>query len=323
MLGRVNGGVVTHAVTEVFRAQAGLASTAQLQAAGVTRSALRARARREWCFVLPRVISQSRAPLDDHQRLVAALLFAGESAVLASHTAAAWHGVHSSVLDRAVRVAIPAHRSVRSHGFVLVRRTSRPDAAAWVRGSLAVSAPARAVADSARDASGDRGRAIVIEAVQKRLVSIAGLRHELAAGPRRGSQGLRAALAEAELGAWSIPEADLARLVAASSVLPPMLANPMLTTGDHRLPTPDGWFDDVALAVQVHSRRYHAGELDWEATVAADAAFAEHGVPVVAVTPRQIAIDGPAVLRRIERAYLAARARPRPPVTAHPALVLT
>jgi hypothetical protein len=49
----------------------------------------------------------------------------------------------------------------------------------------------------------------------------------------------------------------------------------MLTTGDHRLPTPDGWFDDVALAVQVHSRRHHAGELDWEATVAADGAFAD------------------------------------------------
>jgi len=78
--------------------------------------------------------------------------------------------------------------------------------------------------------------------------------------------------------------------------------------------TPDGWFDDVALAVQVHSRRYHAGELDWEKTVSGDGAFAEHGIALVAVTPRQISRDAPSVLRRVERAYEQAASRPRPPL---------
>jgi hypothetical protein len=44
--------------------------------------------------------------------------------------------------------------------------------------------------------------------------------------------------------------------------------------------------------------------------------FAEYGVPVVAVTPRQIALDAETVLRRIERAYRAASARPRPSLVA-------
>jgi hypothetical protein len=134
---------VTRSLPDLFEEQAGLATVSQLTALGMTRSALRARPRREWCFVLPRVVCMTRSHLNDHQRLVAAVFFAGEGAVVASHTAAAWHGVGAAVLDRAVRVAIPANRAVLSQGFVLVRRTERPKAAAWHRGPLVVSAPAR------------------------------------------------------------------------------------------------------------------------------------------------------------------------------------
>ena len=115
-----------------------------------------------------------------------------------------------------------------------------------------------------------------------------------------------------------MPEADLAALVSTSTVLPGMWANPVLRVGEVRLPTPDGWFDDVGLAVQVHSKRYHAGELDWEKTVSGDGVFAEHGVALVAVTPRQISSQPAAVLARIERAYEQAVKRPRPAVTARP-----
>jgi hypothetical protein len=156
----------------------------------------------------------------------------------------------------------------------------------------------------------------VIEAVQQRLVTLAELRHELEAGPRQGSLALRAALTEAEQHAWSVPEADLAALIRTSKVLPAIWANPVLHAGEVRLPTPDAWFDDVGLAVQVHSKRYHAGELDWEKTVSGDGVFAEHGIALVAVTPRQITSEPAAVLARIERAYGQAAKRPRPAVTA-------
>jgi hypothetical protein len=91
-----------------------------------------------------------------------------------------------------------------------------------------------------------------------------------------------------------------------------------LTANGVRLPTPDGWFDEVGLAVQVHSKRYHAGELDWEKTVSADGVYAEHGIGLVAVTPRQIANRPDAVLTRIERAHEQAARRPRPAVSATP-----
>jgi hypothetical protein len=118
---------------------------------------------------------------------------------------------------------------------------------------------------------------------------------------------------------WSKPEGDLLRLVSSSRVLPHGWPNPLLTAGHGvRLPTPDLWFDDVALAVQVHSRRYHGSPADWDDTVASDGVYAEHGVPVVAVTPHMIGADADGTLRRIEAAYRAALARPRPAVVARP-----
>jgi hypothetical protein len=56
--------------------------------------------------------------------------------------------------------------------------------------------------------------------------------------------------------------------------------------------------------------------LDWEKTVSADGVFAEYGIPLVAVTPRQISERPQAVLVRIERAHQQAAQRPRPPVIA-------
>jgi hypothetical protein len=304
------------ALSRLAEAQAGVVTVGQLSVLGVSRSQLRSRLRREWRYVLPRVVALTGAPLNEQQRYVAALLYAGRDAALASLTAAAWHGVKAARVDHMVRVIVPIDRCVIDQSFVVVRRTTRADEGRWVRGPLTLCRPARSVADAAREAGGDQARAIVIEAVQKRLVGLHHVRHELLAGPTRGAGDLRRAIEEAERGAWSIPEADLARLVTTSRVLPPMLANPVLEIGQVRLPTPDGWFDDVALAVQVHSRRFHSGYLDWEATVSSDGVFAEHGVPLVTVTPRQIALDSAAVLRRIELAHASARLRPRPAVRA-------
>ena len=116
-------------------------------------------------------------------------------------------------------------------------------------------------------------------------------------------------LALAATGAWSLPEADLLRIVSASDVLPPAWANPEVRDRSGvRLTTPDVWFDDVALAVMVHSRWWHAGELEWEATVEHDSDLQTARVIVVGVTPRSIRQRPRWVRERIETAYLEAKA---------------
>jgi hypothetical protein len=306
-------------VEQLFSRQAGLASVSQLLAAGVSREALRSRLRRGlWRFVLPRVVADTARPIDGMTRLIAAQLMAGESAVIAGSTAAAWYGLRAAGPIRKVLVEVPHDRHIRGAAFVVIRRTRRPHVYAFRTPTVRVSLAPRAVADAAREAPG-RARALVLEAVQRQVVTVDELRHELESGPRRGSAALRRALPAVEAGAWSVPEADLVAIVASSKRLPEMWSNPTLTDSrGGRLPRPDGWFDDVGLAVQVHSRQFHAGELDWEATVSADGVFAEHGIALVAVTPKQIATDPDAVRVRIERAYEQARRRPRPEVVAVP-----
>ncbi len=308
---------MTDPVDALFRRQDGLASMAQLVELGLRSEAVRRRLRAgRWRLVLPRVVCRDSRPLDAGQRLVAACLLAGPESAISSWTAATWHGIRAASNDQRVSVAVPIECFVRGHAFVVVRRTSRPDPRVIRTATFAVASPARATADAARDLGETAARGIVLEAVQRGLVTTDELRHELELGPRQGSRALRAVLTEAERGAWSVPEADLAALVRSSGRLPEMWANPVLQVGTTRLPTPDGWFDDVGLAVQVHSKRYHAGELDWEKTVSGDGVFAEHGIALVAVTPRQISVQRDAVLRRIERAHEQASRRPRPAVTA-------
>jgi len=108
--------------------------------------------------------------------------------------------------------------------------------------------------------------------------------------------------------------AELLRLVGADARLPAPCANPILRDEQgRRLTTPDVWFDNVALAVMVHSRTYHAGVLDWEATVASDEDLREAGAEVVTVTPTAIVGDPARVTERVVKAYARASRRPRPP----------
>jgi hypothetical protein len=258
--------------------------------------------------------------LDPGQRLIAAQLFAGPSGVISSWTAAGWHGVEAARRSPVIRMTVPQRLSARRTSGIVITRTRRPDEAVWNRGSLRISSRARAVVDAARDIRGEpAATAIVTEAVQRGIVTVEAVRHELECGPRQGSAQVRRALAAAEANAWSVPEADLLALLRASPTLPEIWANPWLTSIDgRRLPTPDLWIDDVALAVQVHSRRYHLRDQDWEATVSADSILGEHGIVVLGVTPRLISADPAAVRSRVERACEALRDRPRPGIVAHP-----
>jgi hypothetical protein len=308
----------TDQVRRLLTEQRGLASTDQLRRAGLSAAAIRRRLERHWRLILPRVVSASYDAPDPHQRIVAAALYGGSGAVVTSTAAAAWHGITAADGARVVHLEVPCPRDPRGAGFVLVRRTTRPDHRAWPRGPALIASPARAVATAAADAGHrDRALAIVLEALERRIITPGALRHEIESGPRVGSALARAALQEAESGAWSVPEVDLGGLIDASGVLPPGWANPELISADGvRLPCPDYWFDDVALAVQVHSRRFHSGALDWEQTVMSDGVYAEYGVITVAVTPVAIRRGPDQVRRRLERAYLAALTRPRPPVIA-------
>ena len=69
------------------------------------------------------------------------------------------------------------------------------------------------------------------------------------------------------------------------------------------MPTPDGWIDDVGIAVEVDSHEHHASPDGWERTLARHAILAQYNVLVLHFTPGQIRQQPANSLRTLERAY--------------------
>ncbi len=298
--------------------QDGVATRAQLIEHGVTKAAIRWNSGRHWRVLLPCVYLVGRSEPTERQRHVAALAWAGPRSVLAGPTAAQLFGITAADPRGTVHVLVPPPQRAKKRAFAQVRRSILDDVAVVRRGALRLSSPARAAIDAAHAArTEDERAAILIEAVQRGLVGVDDLAEWTFRLRTRDAARLHDALDAAASGAWSVPEAELLDVLAGSRRLPAPWANPLLRTPVGRpLVSPDAWFDDVALAVMVHSRRFHAdGEL-WDATVEKDGDLVAAGVVVVGVTPNRVRRDPTGVRARVEAAYLVAQARPRPPVIA-------
>ena len=299
---------------ELVDRQLGLATRRQLLDGGVTTAQIRWAVGRRWRVVLPGVLLLDGGLPSTQQRLIAALLLAGPDSWLAGPTAAALHDLPGCRVTPPVHVLVPPHRTTRTVGWVRISRSYLLDERLVSQGPLRISCRPRALVDAAAASPDDAEvRALFIDAIHSRLVRLDDVAHWIEARESSGRLRLRRALAEAATGVWSVPEADLMRLVAADGRLPEPWANPTLRdAAGRRLTTPDLWFDDVALAVMVHSRRFHAGALDWEATVTDDEDLRSAGIEVVTVTPVTIASQPDHVLERVFGAYLRARGRLRP-----------
>lgn len=300
-------------------AQDGVVTRAQLIARGVSDDALRWRVGRgRWRLLLPGVVLLEAGAPSRRQEMYAAQLLGGPGAVVSGAAAARFHGVTGAPSVGPVDVLVPRSRRGRQVGWARIRPTMQPDPLARTYEVLRVASPARSVVDAARWASTqDRATAYVIEAVQRRLTTEPDLRQWQWQLNRRDRGQVGRAIDEAALGAWSLPEAELLRLLRSSVVLPPVWANPVLhDSGGVALVSPDAWFDSVGLAVMVHSRQFHEGGQQWEQTVARDGELTAHGVVVVGVTPWAIRSDPAGVLARVEQTYLMTRLRPRPAVIA-------
>jgi len=301
----------------IFTAQLGLAARTQLLAAGVTPSALAWRLTHQWRLVLPGVIMGSTGSLSPNQRIMAAQLYAGPLAQVTGEVGCRLHELRSRRGSSVVQLVVPHSQRRREAGWVRISRTRHLEDPVWVRGAIRYASPARCVIDWARDMrSLNIGRALAIEAVQRRLVTLGELVHQLESGPSQGSALMRRALVDVASGAWSAPEAELRSLLASTRLTEPML-NPALVLPDGTpLISPDAWFDEVGLAVMVHSKEHHSREEDFVATIDADVTTS--GVVVVGVVPRMIRTAPREVVRRILAGHAVAERRARPDILVRP-----
>lgn len=286
--------------------QRGLATTKQLLEAGATLSQLQHLVRTGH-RVLRTVYAQRPGPVPDADLLVAASLWAGPRSVLTGVHALQIHGFAHDATVPMVPFLVPhtSRTRVRAAGLETIRTKRLP--APIVRQDLRIAPIERALADASRlrQLTDRQLRGIGIAVLQNRRTTVDRLAAEIEFGRPNATGGLVEATVEFRRGSWSVPEADLAALVRDHPDLPAMLLNPRLKTASGQLiGTPDGYFPDAGVVVQVHSTRHHDGH-DEEgndrlaSTLDKDLDYPAHDLAVAGVAPTSLRDRPQAFLRKL------------------------
>lgn len=302
------------AVDDVIRAS-------RLVALGVPESTVYGRCRPggPWQLLLPATVLLHTGTPTPHQRVVAALQYAGDGALLTGIAAARRHGVRRGPEPGGLLHLLVHHeRQPASRGFVVVERTRRMPRPVR-RAEVPLAPVARAVVDGARRCSDPREVVeLLADAVQRGLCSVADLVTEVEAAQRQGTAIPRAVLRDVGAGARSAAERD-AKAVWRRTGLPEPWWNAPVHGADGRLlGIADGWWDDVGLAWEINSYAYHLSPEDYGREQARAARFTAAGVLVLPTLPTRLRSDAAAVVGEMRAAHAAAALRRSPDVHAVP-----
>ncbi|MFJ3924887.1 hypothetical protein [Streptomyces sp. NPDC090022] len=314
----------THLAHPTHR-QLDLATRPQLLRTGLSPATLTRRTRPggPWQRLLPRVYLLQTGPPSRHQRALAAVLYAADPTgdPLSGATAALTGGAALALLG--IRDAPPAPhdvlvrapRRLKPQPGVRPLPTTRWPATMSVSG-IPCTRPLRAAADFALRAGApdaDLVRSVLANTVQSGWCHPTDLYAELRAGRLLARPAVRTAAAELLAGVRSIAEAH-ARDALAATDLPEPLWNARLHTPDGTfLASPDAYWPDEGVALEIDSAEYHYTRDSWHATLRRRLHLEAHGVLVVSTTP-SILRDTPTEVTSALRTLLTlTTTRPTPP----------
>ncbi|GAA4992328.1 hypothetical protein WHI96_08235 [Pseudonocardia tropica] len=295
-----------------------VATRSELLALGISKATVDARCRPggPWKKLLIGIVQLDGHRTTPAQYRRAVLLHAGEGAMLTGVAGAREHGVVRLPDERRIAVLIPAQRRVSSRDFALVMRTDRPPEPVGVRGAP-VAPPARCLVDAAaRHTDADAVRAMVADAVQRGVCTVADLATELDEPRRPYTARARAAFLEVADGTRSAAEA-WAREVVRRSPLPAPRWNVALRDGTGRLlGVVDAYWDAVGLAWEIQSRGFHLGPEAFTRDVQKQVDLPRAGVVLLPTLAGRLRTAPRAVVAELADAHARAAATPSPAVTA-------
>jgi hypothetical protein len=310
----------TRRLNRILQEQHSVISRAQVFSCGMSRSALHLRIASSgpWQRILPGVYLAVTGGMTQHQREMAALLYAGPASLITGPAAVRRHGLRSPGPD-VVDLLIPARSRRQSAAFVRVHRTERMPERMFVTGKVRFAEAPRAVADAARFLTRfDDVRAVVCDAVQRKTCSVADLAAELQAGPSAGSALLREALAEVGDGVRSVSEADFRVLIVRSSLPKPVFNARLFDANGTFIAMVDAWWQDSGVAAEVDSRAYHLSAEDQDRTTERHDRLVAHGILTLHFPPKRLRTDPAGVISEIRRAIGKGQERPPLPVKGLP-----
>ncbi|MER5931312.1 hypothetical protein [Streptomyces sp. NPDC002054] len=311
-------------ITRIAHRQLNLATAHQLRRAGIPSATIAGRTRRAsgpWQRLLPRVYLLQTGPPDPRQRALAAVLYAAQPGAdpLSGGTAALTGGAALALLG--VRDAPPAPHDVLIRAPRTLARTAgvRPLATRRWPATITVSGipsarPLRAAADfAARAEDPDLVRSVLAGVVQSGWCHPADLHAELRTARLLNRPAARAAAAELLAGTRSLAEAQ-ARETLAATDLPAPLWNARLYTPDGTfLASPDAYWPDQGVALEIDSAEYHYTRDSWHATLHRRLRLEAHGILVVSTTPSILRNTPQEVTQALHTLLTLASTRPTPP----------
>ncbi|MEU6314607.1 hypothetical protein [Streptomyces sp. NPDC047014] len=303
--------------------QLNLATHHQLRQAGIPAATISGRTRRggPWQRLLPRVYLLQTGPPDTRQHALSAVLYAarpgtdplsGATAALTGGAALALLGIRDAPPEP-VDVLVRAPRCIAPTGRVRPASTTRWPATITIAG-VPSARPVRAATDfAARTDDPDLVRSVLANVVQGGWCHPDDLHAELRARRVRGRPAVREAAAELVVGVRSIAEGR-ARDALSGTDLPAPLWNARLYGPDRAfLASPDAYWPEAGVALEIDSAEYHYTRDSWQATLRRRLRLESHGVLVASTTPG-ILRDATAEVVRALRALLAlGAARAAPP----------
>ncbi|MBE1492809.1 type IV toxin-antitoxin system AbiEi family antitoxin domain-containing protein [Plantactinospora soyae] len=297
-------------IEELAARQQQIVTRRQLHGAGIDDMHMYRQTRRgRWQRVLPATYALVSGTLTDEQQRIAAALYVGRSAQITGLAALHWYGFRYSPKADRMRLLVPHTARRASAGHVVVCRALSLDEYARDGGLYRICSPARAVVDACRELRDLRTvRSVMAEAIQRDFTDLPTLDGEVVRAGRSRTALVRQAFREVLHGVRSSPEAELRVCLAASRELLEIVWNPRLLGPDgSRLPTPDGYLADAAIALEVDSQEFHLAPADWRRTMDRHNELSRYGVLVLHFPPSQIRREPERVRHLVEDAYRSRR----------------
>lgn len=293
------------ALDDLLRLRERVLTHAELVEAGVPISTVchRIRPSGPWQRLHPGVVLTHTGTPTTRERLLGALAYAGEDAVLTGACALRLFGVRAVGRVSPAHVLVPHRRHRQSRPGLVVERTRHvPDAVQ--RSGLRLTQPARATIDACRTMGRlDDVRELVAEVVQTGLCSVTELREAVLAAARQRTALPRHVLGEVAAGIRSAAEAKVREIFQRHGVLQPRWNWSLHALDGTHVVTPDGWWELIGCALQIDSMTWHLSPARYRRTQQLQRALGVHDVPFLPIAPADVYADESAFVATV-RAFL-------------------
>lgn len=242
-----------------------------------------------WTLLLPGTIMLTKGTPTPRQWEIAALVYAGDGAMLTGLSGMRHHGLRRGGVPTFDHVLITLDRRVLSSGRATIERTIRLPRPVE-RDGLPVAPLARCIVDRVRRLKDPEAiAAVVTEPVQRRMVTVEALWRELEIGSRKGTAAPRRVLEAAREGVLSPAEFNARALWESFDDLPPIEWNmDVLDENGHFVATVDGLVREHGFVWEIDSVEQHfATPEQVRATVERQRRLRAVGLHVLSTRPTQ------------------------------------